>query len=154
MMNLQPAFLENEMIYPNRYKRDVFAVYFRGAMDSKGAFLVMDKQKNIIGCSRYYDYDANEKSVLIGYTFLAKHCWGHTYNKALKMLMLDYIFRFVDVVKFHVGEHNLRSQKAIERLGAIKTNTLNVAYVGELPQQNFEYSISKTLFLTVIRPAA
>ncbi len=35
--------------------------------------------------------------------------------------MLDHAFRYVDTVVFQVGEHNIRSQKAVEKLGAIRT---------------------------------
>jgi len=35
----------------------------------------------------------------------------------LKSLMLNHAFGFVDRVVFIVGENNLRSQKAVERIG-------------------------------------
>jgi RimJ/RimL family protein N-acetyltransferase len=36
----------------------------------------------------------------------------------MKTLMLDHAFRFVDRVVFVVGENNLRSQKALQKVGA------------------------------------
>jgi RimJ/RimL family protein N-acetyltransferase len=60
-----------------------------------------------------------ESEVEIGFTFLEKAFWGGTYNGELKRLMLDHAFQFVDQVVFVVGENNLRSQKALQKIGAI-----------------------------------
>jgi RimJ/RimL family protein N-acetyltransferase len=127
--------------HPNRdrYRRDVFEAFFEGAMASGGAFLVSDAGSGeVIGSSRYYELDPERGSVAIGYTFLARRCWGTTYNRAMKRLMLDHAFRFVDEVIFHVGERNRRSQIAVERLGARKIGEIDVAYVGE-PTKNINF---------------
>lgn len=130
---------------PDRYKRPVFENFFKGAIESGGAFLVMDTQSGeVIGSSRFYDFNSENKSVLIGYTFFARSHWGSKYNPALKQLMIQYAFRFVDSVIFHIGATNVRSQKAIERLGAIKIDELEVKYYGEETKLNFVYEISKT----------
>src|SRR5262245_18280259 len=70
-------------LHPNsdRYERHVFADYFRGAMESKGAFLILDLASNeVIGCSRYYEYAPERSEIKIGYTFIARKYWGGTYN--------------------------------------------------------------------------
>ena len=46
-------------------------------------------------------------------------------------MMLDYIFQYVDLVKFHVGAENWRSRKAMEKLGSRIQRRSNVAYHGE-----------------------
>ena len=128
----------------NRYQKEIFKNYFEGAIESKGAFLVLDaKTYEPIGCSRFYDYDENRRSILIGYTFFARKCWGKAYNKALKTLMLDYIFNYVDSVIFHVGANNIRSQKAMEKLGMKKVGEQNVAYYGEQNNLNYIFQINK-----------
>ena len=165
-MNLQPI-LENDLVkliplqeadfeelylvasdplvweqHPNkdRYKRDVFQNFFDGAMQSGGAFKLVDKLSgNVIGSTRFYDLDMKNKSILIGYTFYGRAYWGSTYNPQVKKLMLDYAFQFLDKVYFHVGAQNIRSQKAIERLGATKVREITVAYHGEPEKLNFEY---------------
>lgn len=132
--------------HPNkdRYKREVFETFFKGAIESGGAFLVFDKQTGeAIGSSRFYDYNSENKSVLIGYTFLARSHWGGKYNPALKNLMIQYAFQFADSVIFHIGANNVRSQKAIEKLGAKKINELEVEYYGEPSKLNFVYEIKK-----------
>jgi len=132
--------------HPNklRYQRDVFQNYFEGAMLSKGAFIIRDNKTNeVVGCSRYYDYDEIESSVLIGYTFIGIKFWGKDYNKALKKLMLDYAFQFVNKVYFHIRAFNYRSQKAIEKIGATKVDEFEVEYYGETSKLNFIYLITK-----------
>lgn len=128
--------------HPNRdrYKREVFEVFFKGAMESGGAFLVSDaKTGQVIGSSRYYDL--KDEEVCIGYTFIARSHWGGVYNPALKRLMLDHAFKHVERVLFHIGAVNIRSQKAIERLGAKKIGELTMEYYGETEKLNFVYAI-------------
>jgi RimJ/RimL family protein N-acetyltransferase len=128
----------------NRYKKEVFQVFFEGAMESKGAFKIVNKETNeIMGSTRFYDLDTKNKSVLIGYTFYGRKFWGSNYNPQVKILMLDYAFEFVDTVYFQVGANNIRSQKAMEKLGGIKHREIEVAYFGEPEKLNFEYKIEK-----------
>lgn len=108
-----------------RYKRDVFLIFFQDAITSKSAFKVVDvKTGNTIGSTRFYEYNEDAKSVAIGYTFIDRKYWATPYNRALKNLMLNYAFEFVENVIFHVGNTNFRSQKAVEKLGAILTETI------------------------------
>jgi RimJ/RimL family protein N-acetyltransferase len=132
--------------HPNkdRWKIEVFKVYFDGAIQSKGAFKIVDKTNgNIIGCTRFYDYNEKENEILIGYTFYGTSYWGKGYNHAVKTLMLDYIFQFVSKVYFHVGADNIRSQIAIGRLGSTKIDEQTVTYFGERPKLNHIYSLTK-----------
>jgi RimJ/RimL family protein N-acetyltransferase len=104
---------------PLRYRRDVFQKFFDGAMESKGAFAVMDMASGrMIGSSRYYDYNPAQREVKIGYTFVAREFWGAGYNPEMKRMMLDHAFRYVERVLFEIGETNIRSQTAIGRIGA------------------------------------
>ena len=132
--------------HPNRdrWKREVFQNYFDGAMQSGGAFKVVERSTGkTIGCTRFYDYDEKTKSIFIGYTFFGRDYWGRGFNPETKKLMLDYIFQYVDKVYFHIGAVNRRSQIAIERLGAKKVRELEVAYYGEEEKLNYEYCIGK-----------
>ena len=132
--------------HPNkeRYKREVFENFFTGALESKGAFAIIDRPTNqSIGSTRFYDYNEEDKSVFIGYTFYGKKYWGKNYNSQVKKLMLDYIFQFVDFVNFHVGSENYRSQKAMAKIGAENFGKLNVAYFGEESRTNILYRIRK-----------
>src|SRR5690606_12234687 len=88
----------------NRWQREVFKTFFEGALQSGGAFAVVDKAtKQFIGSTRFYDYNPSENNILIGYTFYAVEYWGKGYNSAVKALMLAYIFQYVSSVIFHIG---------------------------------------------------
>ena len=105
----------------DRYKEEVFREFFRGAMASGGAFLVTDvRDGRVIGSSRYHGYDPEASEVEIGWTFLARDCWGGAYNAEMKRLMLDHAFRFVERVVLVIGSRNFRSQRAAEKIGAVR----------------------------------
>ena len=71
----------------------------------------------MIGCSRYYEWNPDQREVAIGYTFLIRSHWGGATNRELKRLMLDHAFKWADVVWFHVGKSNMRSRRAMEKIG-------------------------------------
>ena len=169
-MNLQPTHLKNDLVWlepleqrhfeelylvasdpliweqhpnPDRYKLDAFTNYFKGAMESGGAFIIRDTLSGkALGSSRYCAYDAANKEIQIGYTFFARSCWGKSINKEVKTLMLNHAFNYVDKVAFYVGANNIRSQKAMERIGGIKIREEVVAYFGEPDRLNFRYEIN------------
>lgn len=133
-------------MHPNRerYKREVFQNFFKGAVESKGAFLIIDKNSNeVLGSTRFYDYNDEEKSIFIGYTFYGTQSWGKNINASVKKMMLDYIFLFVDKVIFHVGKDNIRSVKAMNKLGAENLGEEEVAYFGESSKMNVVFQIKK-----------
>ncbi|MBO9595803.1 MAG: GNAT family N-acetyltransferase [Niabella sp.] len=133
-------------MHPNkdRYQRKVFETFFEGALQSGGAFLCQAMPAGAVaGSTRFYNYDPTEHSIFIGYTFYATRFWGTGLNTEVKQLMLEYIFRFVRTVYFHIGAENYRSQKAIEKLGAVKLREEWVAYYGEPDRLNFVYSIHR-----------
>ena len=108
---------------PDRYKEEVFRDFFREALESKGALVAVDrKSRKIIGSSRYRWHGPERNELEIGWTFLARAHWGGIYNQEMKRLMLTHAFTFVDKVIFLVGATNLRSQKALEKIGATLTN--------------------------------
>jgi N-acetyltransferase len=105
----------------DRYKKEVFGDFFREAIESCGAFAVIGRQNGrIIGSSRYSGYDAARREIEIGWTFLARAYWGGIYNRELKQLMLRHAFEFVERVIFLVGPQNFRSQRAMEKIGAVR----------------------------------
>ena len=125
---------------PDRWKKEIFQTYFDEAIDSGSAFLVYEKKTNQpIGCTRYYEYDPGNSGIAIGYTFLARPYWGGRYNWSMKKLLIDHAFSFVDRVLFHVGKTNVRSQRALEKIGAVKIGDWEQ---GEKPP-HYEYEIRK-----------
>jgi RimJ/RimL family protein N-acetyltransferase len=104
----------------DRHEEAVFAEFFRESLASGGALLVSDASSGrVIGSSRFHGYRERESEVEIGWTFLARSHWGGHYNGELKRLMLQHAFRFVSSVVFYVSPGNLRSRRALEKIGAV-----------------------------------
>ncbi len=90
-------------------------------MDSGGALIVIDHcSGRVIGSSRFHGYDEGKSEVEIGWTFLARSCWGGAYNRQMKQLMVRHAFRYVRSVIFIVGPKNIRSQRAVEKVGGVR----------------------------------
>jgi RimJ/RimL family protein N-acetyltransferase len=129
---------------PDRYKENVFRIFLKDALESGGAFVIIDrKTQRIIGSTRFYGYDPDKSEIEIGWTFLARKYWGGRYNAEMKRLLLNHAFRFVESVVFFVGEDNVRSQKAMEKVGAIKVGTAIRTYRNHPPTPNLKYVIKK-----------
>ncbi len=105
----------------DRYQPEVFQKFFRDAMESGGALLAIDQATGaVIGSSRYHGYNESVSEVEIGWTFLARSHWGGQYNGEMKQLMLQHAFQFVDSVIFLIGPENIRSQRAVEKIGGVR----------------------------------
>jgi N-acetyltransferase len=129
---------------PDRYTENVFRTYFQGALESGGAFVIIEREtQQIIGSTRFYGYDPEKSEIEIGWTFLARKHWGGRYNAEMKKLLLNHAFKFVRNVVFFVGEDNVRSQKAMEKVGAIKAGTTIREYGNHPPTPNVKYVIRK-----------
>jgi RimJ/RimL family protein N-acetyltransferase len=108
----------------NRYEEATFRALFEESLASGGALVVIDvNSQQIIGSSRFHGYDEVRSEVEIGWTFLARSHWGGSYNREMKRLMLRHAFRFVGRVVFLVGVENVRSQRAVERIGGVRVGT-------------------------------
>lgn len=107
---------------PDRYQEREFRAFFDEALQSAGTLVCTEMRSGqIIGSSRYHDYREDVNQVEIGWTFLARSHWGGAYNGEMKQLMLRHAFGFVDSVVFLVGLKNLRSQRAVEKIGGIRS---------------------------------
>jgi RimJ/RimL family protein N-acetyltransferase len=108
----------------DRYRAEVFREFFRDSLESEGALIAMDsKDGRVIGSSRFHGYDQEKSEIEIGWTFLARSHWGGIYNREMKQLMLRHAFQFVNNVIFLVGPQNLRSQRAVEKLGGVRVGS-------------------------------
>jgi RimJ/RimL family protein N-acetyltransferase len=108
----------------DRYQEEVFKVFFREALESGGALIAIDsKDGRVVGSSRFHGYDEAKSEIEIGWTFLARSHWGGVYNGEMKQLMLRHAFQFVRSVVFLVGPQNVRSQKALEKIGGIRVGS-------------------------------
>jgi RimJ/RimL family protein N-acetyltransferase len=80
-------------------------------------------ERQIIGSSRFHGYDQERSEIEIGWTFLTRSHWGGIYNGEIKQLMLNHAFKYIDTVVFLIGLQNIRSQRAIEKIGALRVGT-------------------------------
>jgi N-acetylmuramic acid 6-phosphate etherase len=127
----------------NRHERPVFERFFAGALECGGGLVALDAAGQVIGSSRYYDWDPSDRSVVIGYTFLARSHWGNGTNREMKRLMLDHAFRWAKTAWFHVSPGNVRSQRALERIGARLDRQQDVS-VGGTMSPRMIYRIDRT----------
>ena len=128
---------------PTRFQRPVFTKFFDSALASKGAFIVLDNASNaVVGSSRYYDWNPDKQEVAIGYTFLVRNHWGGVTNREMKTLMLDHAFKWAQLVWFHVGQNNVRSRKAMAKIGGEYSHTGPVELNGVIYEYVF-YKITK-----------
>ena len=108
----------------DRWREDVFREFFRVAMESGGALVAIDRRDGrIIGSSRYHGYDPAASEVEVGWSFLARSHWGGRYNSEMKRLMLQHAFASVERVVFIIGPENLRSRRAVEKIGGVLEGT-------------------------------
>lgn len=106
--------------FHNRWQEPVFRSYFEDALASGGGLTILDKASGaIIGASRYAFPDAVRDEVEIGWTFIARTYWGGVWNREIKRMMLDHIHQYVSGAVFVVGEKNMRSRRAMEKIGGV-----------------------------------
>ncbi len=109
-------------------------------------FLVIDKDYGTLaGCTRLGKLDINNKRAEIGWTWYGTQFQGTGLNAAVKELVLAYGFEVLKLnrIQFGADIRNIRSQRAIEKLGAVKEGIRYAHYVdseGEV-QDDVYYSI-------------
>ena len=131
-----------------RWQEPVFRQFFDDALAKGGALVVIDKTSGaMIGSSRYQAYDpADGGSVEIGWTFLARSHWGGAYNAEMKRLMLAHALSAVERVDFRIGEANLRSRRALEKIGGRLTGRTDLAETTSGMVRHVVYEITRAGF--------
>jgi N-acetyltransferase len=101
-----------------RWQRDIFKAFFDDTLQSGGALVVIDRAKDrVIGTSRFHI--SSDHDLEIGWSFLAREYWGGPTNTEKKSLMVDHGFTVFDSIIFRANARNVRSRRAIEKLGAV-----------------------------------
>lgn len=133
----------------DRHEEAVFRLFFADALASGSALVAVDRVDGaVIGSSRYSFGRAAPGEVEIGWTFLARSHWGGAWNRAMKRFMLAHAFTFVERAIFLVGEGNLRSRRALEKIGAELTPRVLRANVGGREVAHLVYAIDRQAFAT------
>jgi RimJ/RimL family protein N-acetyltransferase len=109
-----------------------FETYINNALDDRFSvgqcsFVIRDAASDrILGMTRFYKVEPSHKRLSIGYTWYTPQVWGQVHNKECKLLLLQYAFETLQYqrVEFEVAHQNVRSQKAVEKIGGIKEGML------------------------------
>jgi len=109
-----------------------FDKYINTAFDSKfmmgqASFVIHETGTNrIIGMTRYYKLEPAHRRVSIGFTWYIPEVWGKVHNKECKLLLVQYAFETMGFqrVEFEVAHQNVRSQKAVEKIGGVREGML------------------------------
>lgn len=129
----------------DRWQEPVFRRFFADALARGGALVVIDKASGVVVGSSQYKPEA-DRTVEIGWTFLARSHWGGSFNREMKRLMLVHAFQFVDCVEFRVGESNLRSQRAMEKIGGRLTGRFDMVETPGEPMRHVIFEITRESF--------
>ena len=97
------------------------------AMNGQQVFTIRQSSDNaIIGMTRLYEISVADKRVMIGYTWYIPSIWKKIHNKECKLLLLQFVFEEwgFNRVAFTVAHQNIRSQKAVEKIGGVREGLL------------------------------
>ena len=130
-----------------RWQEPVLRAFFDDALAQGGALAVIDRDSGaLVGSSRFQGHDPAASEVEIGWTFLATSHWGGAFNREMKRLMLGHALQHVETVVFRVGETNLRSRRAMEKIGGILTEREEVIEGPSGPIRHVVYAITRDSF--------
>jgi N-acetyltransferase len=109
-----------------------FDKYITTALDPNGigmqrSFVIRDAATGeAMGMTRFYHIEPEHKRLKIGYTWYLPKYWGQVHNKECKLLLLQYVFETLGFrrVEFEVAHQNIRSQKAVEKIGGVREGML------------------------------
>lgn len=88
--------------------------------------VVLKKTNQIVGTTRLYEINTAHRSCELGSTWYGKEYQRTFVNSSCKQLLLTYCFETLNFIRvqFKTDERNIRSQRAIERLGATKEGVM------------------------------
>jgi len=127
-----------------RYKKSAYSEFFNDSLRSKGALIIIDKENNkIIGSTRFKPVKNVKNAIEIGWSFLSRDYWGGKFNKSMKKLMINYTFETMEDIIFYIGKDNIRSQKAVEKIGGIRITETKYSHLMNNNQNDWTYRINK-----------
>ena len=131
--------------------KDVFYPNFNKALTDRDNgiaypfIIVHNESDTIIGTTRLLEIHPNDRKIEIGVTWIGKEFWGTTINLECKLLLLEYCFETLKAnrVQFRAKDNNLRSRRAIEKIGGILEGVLRKDKVeaNGVPRNTAFYSI-------------
>ena len=129
------------------WREDVFRASIDRAFADQGGLLAIDQvSSTIVGFSRYSTLYVEPGEVEIGWTFLARSHWGGAWNRDMKRMMLAHALETWPVVILRIGEHNLRSRRAMEKIGGNLMDRTQVVNVSGAEHLHVCYAITRHSF--------
>ncbi|HVS95937.1 MAG TPA: GNAT family protein [Puia sp.] len=107
-----------------------FDAYFDAALGtvSEGQAFVIRRipHGEVLGMTRIHSATYKDKWAEIGHTWYLPEIWGQVYNKECKLLLLQYLFETVGLlrVQFRIAHQNIRSMRAVEKIGGVLEGVL------------------------------
>jgi N-acetyltransferase len=131
----------------DRYKEPVFRAYFDANLASGGSLTTVERATGVVvGASRYWEVDPATNSAEIGATYLARAHWGGGINREVKRLMIGHALQVLDAVTFRIGAGNVRSRRAIEKIGARLSARTDMSIMAGVPTEHVIYEITRDEF--------
>ncbi len=131
----------------DRWQQPVFERFFADAIASGGALVAIEPGTGaMVGSSRYDTGRVLPGEVEIGWTFIARSHWGSMVNRNMKALMLGHALRHFERVVLLVGEHNIRSRRAVEKIGGVLTERRHVIEMAGKQMNHVIYAIDRPGF--------
>ena len=129
----------------DRWQEQRFRAYFDTWLIRGGGLAIVDRGTGrIIGASCYSLEGRPPGEVEIGWTFLARSHWGGPTNREVKRLMIAHAAGHFDTIVFRVAETNLRSRRALEKIGARLTDRSEEIDVGGAIVRHLVYAIDRS----------
>ena len=103
---------------------------------------------SFIGSTSIFNIDEKNKKLEIGWTWINSKYWGSKINIECKYFLIDYLFTELDIqrIELRTRESNIRSQKAIEKIGATKEAIIRFDRINE------DGSFRNTILYSFVRP--
>jgi len=134
---LEPATeAHRELLRPDTYDTqfdDYYNIALATTVNEDGQAFVIRQTKDdrILGMTRVHNVVRKDKGCEIGHTWYIPSVWGQVHNKECKLLLLTHLFERLGFarVAFRVAHQNIRSQKAVEKIGGVKEGVLRKATI-------------------------
>jgi N-acetyltransferase len=113
--------------FDEQFQKYMQVAFDQNASGGQHSFVIRQTSDNaVIGMTRFYKVEPAHKRLSIGYTWYVPEVWGQVHNKECKLLLLQYAFEELQFqrVEFEVAPQNIRSQKAVQKIGGVPEGRL------------------------------
>jgi RimJ/RimL family protein N-acetyltransferase len=104
-------------------------------------FAIIDRSSHALGSTRYLNITPKDRALEIGWTWLTVTARRTPVNTECKYLLLRHAFEALGAIRvqFKTDSRNMTSQRAIERIGAVKEGVLRNHVI--MPDGYYRHSV-------------